>query len=77
MVDNSGDPAYAGFVLGEPTDVLGDWGVDPSHHVVWANLDHGSTFSAAGVPEPATATLWLTGCVALGLWIGRQRYVAH
>ena len=59
LVDNSGDPAYAGFVLGEPTGVLGDWGVDPSHHVVWANLDHGSTFSVASVPEPATATLWL------------------
>ena len=77
LADNSDDPDYTGFVLGEPTDVLGDWGVDFAHRVVWANLDHASAFSVASVPEPGAAVLGLTGCVMLGLWFGRRRHVAH
>jgi hypothetical protein len=50
------------FVLGSPTEILGDWGVDTVADCVWANIDHASTYSVAGnaVPEPASiALLWL------------------
>ena len=69
LADNSGDPLYTGFVLGEPTDVLGDWGVDLVHHLVWANLDHGSTFSIAEVPEPSALALLLPA----GVWFALRR----
>ncbi len=59
------------FIEGPPTNVLGDWGVDIDHYMVWANVDHASTYAVAGAPEPATLSLLvLGGGLAL---IGRRR----
>jgi len=62
---NLTDNPDAAFVLGGPTDVLGDWGLSLDGNFVWANVDHASVFAAAGplqtqtlpVPEPRSTML--------------------
>ena len=59
----------AQFVLGAPTDVLGDWGLNMADNYVWANIDHASTYSMGGearVPEPAALISLVTGLALLG-----------
>ena len=57
------------FVLdqgGGPLDLdlyLGSWGIDTTDDVVWAVLDHNSSYVA--VPEPATLALLGIGAVAV------------
>jgi hypothetical protein len=53
------------FIEGPPTLVLGDWGVDIGKYMVWANVDHASTYAAAGTPEPATLSLLALGGLAM------------
>jgi len=53
------------FVLGGPTGILGDWGIDMANNYVWANIDHASTYGMAGVPEPATMGLLGVGALSL------------
>lgn len=58
--------AFGGdFVDGAPTGNVGDWGVDVDGNYVWANIDHASTYSVFGVPEPATLTILAFGGFAL------------
>ena len=69
------DQSMGEFVLGEPTDILGDWGINLGAYYIWANVDHASTFCIAGtplvtddpdgvVPEPATLTMLALGGLA-------------
>ena len=51
------DQTTGQFVPGPPTDVHGDWGLDMADKSLWANIDHASTYAAAGVPEPATLSM--------------------
>ncbi len=53
------------FVLGAPTENLGDYGVDTTNNFVWANIDHASTYGLFAVPEPATMGLLSLGAMAL------------
>ena len=53
------------FVLGSPTDTPGDFGVDTEANLVWANIDHASTYGLFAVPEPATLCLLAIGAAAL------------
>lgn len=63
--DNRTDPDYEGFVLGPPTDCLGDWGRNEADDYVWANVDHASVYGTAGTPEPATLALLALGGAAV------------
>jgi hypothetical protein len=65
LADNSADPDYLGFVLGAPTDTLGDWGRNEAENYVWANVDHASAFGMAGVPEPLALSLLAVGGAAV------------
>lgn len=53
------------FVLGAPTDVLGDFGVDTEANLVWANIDHASTYGVFSVPEPTGVTLLVAASAGL------------
>lgn len=68
---NIQDNPAAAFVMGDPTDVLGDWGLNMADNYVWANVDHASDFGIAGVPEPGTMAL--LGLGAMGLLARRRR----
>jgi len=59
------DQTSGEFVLGPPTGVKGDWGVDPACHFAWANVDHASTYTLSGTPEPATLALVALGAAAI------------
>jgi hypothetical protein len=75
LSDNSTSPGYHGFVLGAPTGVLGDWGLDLADQYVWANVDHASTFGMAGtvLPEPSTLALISVGAIGVLGWKRRRR----
>ncbi|WP_052882052.1 HAF repeat-containing PEP-CTERM protein [Kiritimatiella glycovorans] len=60
------------LVLGAPTDVTGDYGVDTEHNLVWANIDHASTYGVFAIPEPATGVLTLAA-LAAGVIVRRRR----
>jgi len=62
---NNAKNPLAEFVLGAPTDELGDWGLDMTGDYVWANIDHASVYAPAGVPEPSTLTLLALGGLAV------------
>jgi hypothetical protein len=69
--------SYAQFIsAGQPgngktlAQTLGAWGVDPTNHVVWADLNHNSQFAV--VPEPGT--ILLAGLGILGL-VGLRRRI--
>jgi hypothetical protein len=55
------------FVLGAPTDSLGDWGLDMTGNYAWANIDHASKYALVGfmIPEPASLLLLILGICAL------------
>jgi len=58
--------ASGSFVMGAPTSVLGDWGVDTINDRVWANIDHASSYVVGGiVPEPGTSALLILGAAAV------------
>ncbi len=63
------------FVLGEPTENLGDWGLDMTGNYVWANIDHASVYGMSGVPEPTTAILLLLGMGIMGAARRRTRKI--
>ena len=57
---------FAGQYTGGAEFQLGNYGVDPVNHTVWAVLDHNSEFVAAtAAPEPGAVAFLLTGFSAL------------
>lgn len=58
------------------TPELSAYGIDLSNNVVWAVLDHNSSFAPAGVnavPEPSTVFLMLLSGAYLIFWKNRRR----
>jgi hypothetical protein len=58
---------FAGVAAWGSDTTLGDWGVDTSANVVWAVINHNSTFAV--VPEPQSVAV--VGLAAL--WLARRR----
>lgn len=66
---------YVGAYLDPEQYQLGNYGVDPVNHVVWAVIDHNSEFAVGtAVPEPATRALALAslGVIASARRIRRK-----
>jgi len=60
--------AFSGAYDPNTENVLGDYGVDTTNHVVWAVVDHNSEFAVGQtVPEPCAWMMLLGGSGALGL----------
>ncbi len=54
------------------SDYIGAWGVDTSHHDVWAVLNHNSDFAV--ITEPSCLSLaWIGGLMAGGFMMGQRR----
>ncbi|MBE7157701.1 MAG: hypothetical protein INR62_04580 [Rhodospirillales bacterium] len=75
--DSDGGAAHQ-FLIGQYLSgtefQLGNYGVDPLNHTVWAVLDHNSVFVAGmAVPEPSSWQLLSMAVILLGITILRQR----
>jgi len=64
----------AQFVLGAPTDVLGDWGLDMVDNYVWANIDHASTYSMGGQPNVPAPGAVVLGILGVGVIAATRRF---
>jgi hypothetical protein len=63
----------AQFVLGAPTDVLGDWGLNMADDYVWANIDHASTYSVGGLANVPVPGAMLLGILGIGVAAATRR----
>ena len=67
----SANDQFVGFGAWSGDKTLGDWGIDPIGHTVWAVLDHDGNFAA--VPEPSTLILFGVGAVGMMAYAWRKR----
>jgi hypothetical protein len=61
--------AFTGAFDANTENVLGDYGIDTTNHVVWAVVDHNSEFAVGqAAPEPGTSAMLFGGISLLALY---------